>query len=132
MQGKIIKGIAGFYYVYTTEGIVECKAKGIFRKEQIKPLVGDLVSIELTDKEKLLGNIVDILPRKNQLIRPAAANIDQALVIFAIVKPDPNYNLLDRFLINMEQQKLPCIICFNKKDIASEEEKAELVSAYGG
>lgn len=131
MQGKIIKGIAGFYYVYTTEGIVECKAKGIFRKEQIKPLVGDLVSIELTDKEKLLGNIVDILPRKNQLIRPAAANIDQALVIFAIVKPDPNYNLLDRFLINMEQQKLPCIICFNKKDIASEEEKAELVSAYG-
>ena len=77
MQGKIIKGIAGFYYVYTTEGIVECKAKGIFRKEQIKPLVGDLVSIELTDKEKLLGNIVDILPRKNQLIRPAAANIDQ-------------------------------------------------------
>ena len=132
MQGKIIKGIAGFYYVYTTEGIVECKAKGIFRKEQIKPLVGDLVSIELTDKEKLLGNIVDILPRKNQLIRPAAANIDQALVIFAIVKPDPNYNLLDRFLINMEQQKLPCIICFNKKDIASEEEKAELVSTYGG
>ena len=132
MQGKIIKGIAGFYYVYTTEGIVECKAKGIFRKEQIKPLVGDLVSIELTDREKLLGNIVDILPRKNQLIRPAAANIDQALVIFAIVKPDPNYNLLDRFLINMEQQKLPCIICFNKKDIASEEEKAELVSAYEG
>lgn len=131
MQGKIIKGIAGFYYVYTTEGIVECKAKGIFRKEQIKPLVGDLVTIELTDKEKLLGNIVDILPRKNQLIRPAAANIDQALVIFAIVKPNPNYNLLDRFLISMEQQKLPCIICFNKKDIASEEEKAELMSAYG-
>lgn len=132
MQGKIIKGIAGFYYVNTTEGIVECKAKGIFRKEQIKPLVGDLVTIELTDEEKLLGNIVDILPRKNQLIRPAAANIDQALVIFAIVKPDPNYNLLDRFLINMEQQKLPCIICFNKKDIASEEEKSELVAAYGG
>lgn len=131
MQGKIIKGIAGFYYVYTTEGIVECKAKGIFRKEQIKPLVGDMVTIELTDKEKLLGNIVDILPRKNQLIRPAAANIDQALVIFAIVKPNPNYNLLDRFLISMEQQKLPCIICFNKKDIASEEEKAELMSAYG-
>ena len=132
MQGKIIKGIAGFYYVYTSAGLVECKAKGIFRKEQIKPLVGDLVAIELTDEEKLLGNIVEILPRKNQLIRPAAANIDQALVIFAIVKPDPNYNLLDRFLINMEQQKLPCIICFNKKDIASEEEKSELVAAYGG
>lgn len=132
MQGKIIKGIAGFYYVHTTVGIVECKAKGIFRKEQRKPLVGDLVSIELTDREKLLGSIVDILPRKNQLIRPASANIDQALVIFAIVKPEPNYNLLDRFLISMEQQSLPCIICFNKKDIASEEEKKELVEAYGG
>ncbi|MGN1180691.1 MAG: ribosome small subunit-dependent GTPase A [Suilimivivens sp.] len=132
MQGKIIKGIAGFYYVHTLAGLIECKAKGIFRKEQIKPLVGDLVEIELTDKEKHLGNITDILPRKNKLIRPASANIDQALVIFAIVKPDPNYNLLDRFLIYMEQQKLPCIICFNKKDIASEEEKNELVAAYGG
>ena len=118
MQGKIIKGIAGFYYVHTTIGLVECKAKGIFRNKQIKPLVGDIVEVELTDEEKLLGNITDILPRKNVLIRPASANIDQALVIFAIVKPNPNYNLLDRFLITMEKQKLPCVICFNKKDIA--------------
>ena len=132
MQGKIIKGIAGFYYVHTVAGLVECKAKGIFRKEQIKPLVGDMVEIELTDEEKLLGNIVKILPRKNTLIRPASANIDQALVIFAIVKPDPNYNLLDRFLITMEQQNLPAIICFNKKDIATEEERQELIAAYGG
>ena len=86
MQGKIIKGIAGFYYVHTHMGLVECKAKGIFRKEQIKPLVGDLVEIELTDEEKLLGNITKILPRKNTLIRPASANIDQAFIIFAIVK----------------------------------------------
>lgn len=132
MQGKIIKGIAGFYYVHTSIGLIECKAKGIFRKDKIKPLVGDIVEIELTDQEKLLGNIIGILPRKNMLIRPAAANIDQALVIFAIVKPDPNYNLLDRFLITMEKQKLPCIICFNKKDIAAEEEKSELAAAYGG
>lgn len=132
MQGKIMKGIAGFYYVHTSAGLVECKAKGIFRKEQIKPLVGDMVEIELTDEEKLLGNIVKILPRKNVLIRPAAANIDQALVIFAIIKPNPNYNLLDRFLITMEKQSLPCVICFNKEDIASEEERLELQRAYGG
>jgi len=131
MQGKIIKGIAGFYYVHTSDGIVECKAKGIFRKEQLKPLVGDLVEIELTDQEKLLGNITDILPRKNMLIRPSAANVDQALVIFAMVKPNPNYNLLDRFLINMEKQKLPCIVCFNKEDIATDQEKEELTKAYG-
>lgn len=131
MQGKIIKGIAGFYYVHTSIGLVECKAKGIFRKEQIKPLVGDMVEIEMTDEEALLGNIVKILPRKNTLIRPASANIDQAFVIFAIVKPNPNYNLLDRFLISMEQQNLPCVICFNKQDIATEEEKQELIEAYG-
>jgi ribosome biogenesis GTPase len=130
MQGKIVKGIAGFYYVHTVKGMIECKAKGIFRKEQIKPLVGDLVEIELTDEEKATGNITDILPRKNVLIRPASANIDQALVIFAIVKPNPNYNLLDRFLITMEKQKLPCVICFNKQDIATAEEKEELRKAY--
>lgn len=77
------------------------------------------------------GNIVRILPRKNELVRPAVANIDQALVIFAIVKPEPNYNLLDRFLIMMEQQGLSSILCFNKKDIASEEEQKALREAYG-
>lgn len=132
MQGKIIKGIAGFYYVHTSAGLAECKAKGIFRKEQIKPLVGDMVEIELVDEEKLLGNITAILPRSNVLIRPASANIDQALVIFAIVKPSPNYNLLDRFLITMERQSLPCVICFNKKDIASGKEQEELERAYAG
>lgn len=131
MQGKIIKGIAGFYYVYTASGLYECKAKGIFRKEQKKPLVGDLVEMVPVDEEKMTGNITEILPRKNTLIRPASANVDQALVIFAIVKPNPNYNLLDRFLITMEQQSLPCLICFNKQDIATEEEKQELIEAYG-
>jgi len=132
MQGKIVKGIAGFYYVHTTAGLIECKAKGIFRKDKIKPLVGDNVEIELVDESGDTGNIVEILPRKNALIRPAAANIDQALVIFAIVRPNPNYNLLDRFLITMEKQSLPCVICFNKKDIAAEEDAQELIRAYGG
>lgn len=130
MQGKIMKGIAGFYYVYCSKGLVECKAKGIFRKNGIKPLVGDNVTIEFTDEELLLGNITDILPRSNALIRPASANIDQALVIFAIVKPNPNYNLLDRFLISMKKQNLPSIICFNKKDIANPKEQQELEEAY--
>lgn len=130
MKGKIIKGIAGFYYVHTPEGVFECKAKGVFRKEKRKPLVGDNVEIEIVDDEKLLGNITEIFPRSNSLIRPAAANIDQALVIFAIVKPDPNYNLLDRFLISMRQQMIPTVICFNKKDLASAKEQQELYEAY--
>ncbi|MDE5910328.1 MAG: ribosome small subunit-dependent GTPase A [Lachnospiraceae bacterium] len=131
MKGKIIKGIAGFYYVHTPVGVAECKAKGIFRKDKIKPLVGDDVEIELSGDVPLTGNIIKILPRQSVLIRPASANIDQALVIFAIVKPNPNYNLLDRFLITMEQQALKAVICFNKKDLASLEEQKDLEKAYG-
>lgn len=130
--GKIIKGIAGFYYVYVPEkGTYECKAKGIFRKDHHKPLVGDNVEVQVLDEQKKLGNIERILTRTNALIRPAVANVDQAMVIFSIVKPNPSFNLLDRFLITMEQQKIPCVICFNKQDIATEEEKQELVKAYG-
>lgn len=131
MQGKIIKGIGGFYYVHAEDGMIyECKARGIFRRENIKPLVGDLVEMEVLDEAERAGNISRILPRKSKLIRPAVANIDQALVVFAVVKPEPNFNLLDRFLIMMEQQELPCIVCFNKSDIASEEERLKLQRAY--
>lgn len=133
MQGKIIKGIAGFYYVHVAEsGIYECKAKGIFRKDKIKPLVGDGVCIDVISEEQKKGNVVDILPRKNLLIRPAVANIDQALVIFAVDRPKPNFGLLDRFLIMMERQRVSTIICFNKKDIGSAEEEERLKAIYEG
>ena len=131
MKGRILKGIAGFYYVETfDEKVYECKAKGIFRKSNLKPLVGDNVEIDIIDEEKKLGNITEIFPRKNQLLRPPVANVDQAVILFAIVKPNPSYNLLDRFLIQMRQQNLPVIICFNKQDIATKEEQQELYDAY--
>ena len=131
MQGKIVKGIAGFYYVHVVEsGLYECKAKGVFRKEKIKPLVGDIVEIDILDEEEKKGNIVEILERKNELIRPAVANIDQALVVFAVTKPKPHFNLLDRFLIMMESKDIPVILCFNKKDIATEPEIQELKDIY--
>ena len=131
MQGKIIKGIAGFYYVYVVEsGLYECKAKGIFRKEKMKPLVGDVVEIDILDETEKKGNIVEICERKNELIRPAVANIDQALVVFAVTKPKPHFNLLDRFLIMMESKEIPVILCFNKKDIASDSEIRELEEIY--
>ena len=131
MQGKIVKGLAGFYYVHVPQkGIYECKAKGIFRKDNQKPLVGDDVEIQILNEEEKLGNIDQLLPRKSQLIRPAVANIDQALVIFAIVKPQPNFNLLDRFLIMMEQQSIPCIICFNKADLDEDETGIDYEQMY--
>ena len=131
MQGKIVKGIAGFYYVHVVEfGVYECKAKGIFRKDGVKPLVGDNVEIEVLDEAEKIGNICAILPRTNELIRPAVANIDQALVVFAITKPKPHFNLLDRFLVMMETKKIPVVLCFNKADIAKEREIAELEAVY--
>lgn len=131
MQGKIIKGIAGFYYVHVPGGeIYECKAKGIFRKEKIKPLVGDDVEIEVTHVRDCEGNILEILPRKSELIRPAVANIDQALLIFAMTKPEPNYNLLDRFLIMMRQQGLECILCFNKQDLSDQSRREQIETIY--
>ena len=131
MTGKIIKGIAGFYYVHTENaGVWECKAKGIFRNQKIKPLVGDDVELELLDEEKKLAAIVDILPRKSQLIRPAVANVDQALILFAAKDPEPNWSLLDRFLILMAKQQLPVLICFNKTDLISEEERQEIENGY--
>ncbi|MEE1028517.1 MAG: ribosome small subunit-dependent GTPase A [Agathobacter sp.] len=131
MQGKIVKGISGFYYVYVAgTGIYECKAKGAFRKQKIKPLVGDNVEIAVIDEQEKKGNVENIFPRKNQLIRPAVANIDMALVIFAAAKPDPNFNLLDRFLCMMEYQNIPVTICFNKKDLVSQETIEQLKSIY--
>ncbi|MBQ8031357.1 MAG: ribosome small subunit-dependent GTPase A [Butyrivibrio sp.] len=131
MLGRIVKGIAGFYYVEVKGPLVyECKAKGIFRKDGIKPIVGDNVEIEIIDEDQRQGNLVKILPRTNTLIRPPVANVDQAVILFAIVKPNPNYNLLDKFLITMRQASLPVIICFNKQDIATGEEQQELFDAY--
>ena len=131
MQGKIIKGIAGFYYVDIVEsGLYECKARGVFRKEKMKPLVGDEVEIEVLDETEKTGNIIQVLPRKNELIRPAVANIDQALVVFAVTKPTPHFNLLDRFLVMMERKEIPVVLCFNKKDIATSPEIAELEAIY--
>ena len=132
MKGKIVKGIAGFYYVHTPESnlVYECKAKGIFRNQNIKPLVGDDVEIDTSDQPSGKGTIVRVLPRRNELIRPAVANIDQAMVIFAAAEPDPNLNLLDRFLIMMQKQKVNTVVCFNKLDIADEGGIALLKDTY--
>ena len=131
MHGKIVKGIAGFYYVHIVgSGVYECKAKGIFRRDGIKPLVGDDAEIEILDEKEKEGNIVRLLPRKNELIRPAVANIDQALIVFAVTEPKPHINLLDRFLVTMENREIPAVLCFNKTDIAERPEIAELKEIY--
>lgn len=120
MTGKIIKGIAGFYYVHADGKLYECRAKGIFRNKKIKPLVGDMVTITVLDEGALEGNIDEILPRSNTLIRPAAANIDQAMVMMAITRPEPNFNMLDRYLVMLKRLQIPVTVVFNKIDLAGE------------
>lgn len=131
MNGKIIKGVGGFYYIHLHDNrVFECKAKGAFRNQGIKPAVGDDVEIDIIDEEMQKGNIVNILPRKNKLIRPAVSNVDQAVIIFALSNPEPNYNLLDRFLIMMDQQEVDTVICLNKSDLAESDEAARIKEIY--
>jgi ribosome biogenesis GTPase len=133
MKGKIIKGIAGFYYVHDGVGsIYQCRARGLFRKNSQKPLVGDDVEFsEVTDTDVgKAGNIDRILPRKSRLLRPAVANVDQALVIFAAKNPEPNLNLLDRFLVMMAIQDIPVIIGISKADLIGPEERERIAAVY--
>lgn len=130
VTGKILKGIGGFYYVNVADLVYECKARGVFRKDSLKPLVGDDVRMEILDAEGRLGNITEILPRRSSLIRPAVANVDQAMILFALARPEPTLNLLDRFLVNMEKVGLPCIIIFNKEDLKDAGEGEHLRKIY--
>lgn len=126
-QGVIIKGIAGFYYVKTEDGeIVECKARGKFRKAKITPLVGDRVSIE--KPEASYGSIEEIHSRKSSLTRPNVANIDQAIVVFALKDPDLNYTFLNKILIAIEHYNIDIVICLNKFDLDNGEfERAKCI-----
>lgn len=130
MEGKIIRGVGGFYYVHAEGKVYECRAKGIFRKDGIRPLPGDLAEIAVLDETESKGNLERILPRKNALIRPAVVNVDQAMVIFAFESPKPNFNLLDRFLVTMEKNGIPPVILFNKKDLAREGQQEEILRRY--
>ncbi|MCD5411194.1 MAG: ribosome small subunit-dependent GTPase A [Clostridiales bacterium] len=129
-KGKIVKGIGGFYYVDSGSNIFECKARGIFRKKKIIPMVGDDVVFSVLDEGKKLGIIDEILERKTELFRPSVANVDQAIVVFSVMKPNPNYYLLDHFLVLAENEDLEIVICINKIDLASNREYEEIVDVY--
>lgn len=114
--GVITKGIGGFYYVEDGETIFECRARGKFRLKNITPLVGDVVDIEVDDISKQ-GYVLNIHPRTNEMVRPAIANVDQVMMVFAAKRPDINMTLMQKFLINAEHVGLKIIICINKIDL---------------
>src|SRR5690554_3484511 len=115
VEGIIIKGVGGFYYVKTEDSIVECRARGLFREENLRPIVGDKVKIRISEEDNT-GYIEEIYPRTSQLLRPAVANISQAIIVMSVKNPDINTWLLDRFLVMAEHENLKIIICINKSD----------------
>jgi ribosome biogenesis GTPase len=130
IKGKIIKGIGGFYYVDTDDGIFECKARGIFRKKKKTPLVGDNVEIQIVDKAEYKAVIEKIEKRDTELFRPSIANINKAIIVFAIKNPNPNYSLLDRFIVLAEESNLDIVICINKIELDEEETYKKIVDEY--
>ncbi len=129
IKGIIIKGIGGFYYVKVEDSVYECKARGRFRKEKITPLVGDHVYISLDDGSRQ-GVIEGFMDRKTELIRPPVANVDQAVIVFAIQQPNPNLSLLDRFLVLAENEDLNVVICLNKMDLEDQRELQRIRDIY--
>lgn len=126
MEGRIIKGIGGFYYIKTKDGVIECKARGKFRHESLKPTVGDKVEIEVENGK---GVIEKIYERTSELIRPTVSNVTRAFVVFAIKNPDIQFELLNRFLVLCEYNDIEAIVCLNKEDLCSEEEKREIANS---
>lgn len=128
MIGTIIKGIGGFYYVKVDKEIIECKARGKFRFDELTPLVGDKVEITVKNNK---GVVEKILPRTSELIRPNVANVTQAFVVFSIKSPDINLDLLNRFLILCESNDLKIIVFINKRDLAEEADRLFVEKYFG-
>lgn len=116
-HGIIFKGIGGFFYVKYNDSIYECKARGKIKNDKSDLLVGDFVRISIQDEAQKLGMIEEVYERKNTLLRPIVANVDQAIVVFSIKNPNPNMTLLDKMLVLAENSGLDIVVCFNKSDL---------------
>lgn len=116
LEGRLIKGIGGFYYVEAADTIYECKARGVFRKQKITPLVGDIVSITINDNAE--NTVDEIKARKNALVRPALANLDQLFVVASIVDPAINTTVIDRIIAIAEFKHIEPVVILTKIDLS--------------
>ncbi len=130
LDGIIIKGIGGFYYVDVDKKIYECRARGLFRNKNIKPLVGDYATIDVISEQDAQGYVVEIKERHVELIRPNVANVEQVIITMAVKKPSPNYILLDKLIILAESNFLEPIICFNKIELVDREDINKIRDIY--
>ena len=129
MIGIITKALSGFYYVAFEQEILECKARGSFRKSGISPLVGDKVEFEKTGEDK--GVINEILPRKNSICRPPVANIDKLFIVSSHSSPAPNAYLIDKMTVIAEYNEIEPIIVFNKCDMGDFSEWEKIYNNAG-
>lgn len=114
MDGTIVKGIGGFYYIKVDNDVIECKARGKFRYDELTPIVGDKVEITVKNNKGVIEKIYD---RRSELIRPSVSNVTQAFIVFTFKNPELNLDLLNKFLLVCENNNLKVIICFNKIDL---------------
>ncbi|MDD7511742.1 MAG: ribosome small subunit-dependent GTPase A [Peptostreptococcaceae bacterium] len=133
ITGTIVKGIGGFYYVKTENGIIATRGRGNLKRDGNSLLVGDEVRLSLLEssEESFQGIIEDVFPRKNSLIRPPIANVDKLVLVVSATKPRVNYELLDRFLVVAEEKHIPVLILMNKADTGLEDEISRLMHRYG-
>ncbi|WP_400247147.1 ribosome small subunit-dependent GTPase A [Niallia sp. JL1B1071] len=123
-KGKIIKALSGFYYVLSEGQLIQCRGRGVFRKNKVTPLVGDEVVFQAENETD--GYILEVKDRKNELVRPPIANVDQAILVFSSVEPEFSTALLDRFLVLIEYNRIDPLICVTKMDLASSDEVAKM------
>jgi ribosome biogenesis GTPase len=129
-DGIILKGIGGFYYIMTDKGLFECRARGLFRKEKQTPLPGDKVKISITDEKGQKGYLEELLPRKNQIDRPAVANADKVIIVTSAASPEPDLLLIDKLLIALELKNIDAYIYINKVDLAANNSYLTYVEEY--
>lgn len=129
MKGIIVKGIGGFYYVKADDGeVYECKARGVFRKRNMKPVIGDRVEITL---EHGAGNIEEIGERRNVLVRPPVSNVDNLMVVAATKNPEPDFLLIDKMLVTAEAKGIVPMLCVNKTDLKPTDEFLKIYENTG-
>ncbi|WP_370296941.1 ribosome small subunit-dependent GTPase A [Rossellomorea marisflavi] len=124
-EGKIVKALSGFYYVLSEGTVTQCRGRGNFRKNKITPLVGDHVEFQAENETD--GYILKVFERKNELVRPPIANVDQAILVFSASEPDFSTTLLDRFLVLIESKEIDPLICITKMDLLSEGETNKIL-----
>ncbi|KKI92561.1 GTPase RsgA [Bacillus sp. SA1-12] len=127
-QGKIVKALSGFYYVQDNDRLIQCRGRGVFRKNKITPLVGDEVKYQAENDQE--GYILEVFDRKNELVRPPICNVDQAILVFSAVEPDFSPSLLDRFLVLIEANEIEPIIVISKTDLIQTKDVEEKVLNY--